>query len=114
MAAIANTLTPYDLRGIREDLSDAIYNISPKDTPFMSNIKKGQATQTFFEWQTDILASPDTTNAQIDGDDVSVFDQSNPTTRVGNYTQISRKTVILSGSFLRENVMALTRLRFAD
>jgi hypothetical protein len=98
MAAIANTLTPYDLRGIREDLSDAIYNISPKDTPFMSNIKKGQATQTFFEWQTDILASPDTTNAQIDGDDVSVFDQSNPTTRVGNYTQISRKTVILSGT----------------
>jgi hypothetical protein len=91
-------MTPYDARGIREDLSDAIYNISPKDTPFMSNIKKGQATQTFFEWQTDVLATPDTANAQIDGDDVTVFQSSTATTRVGNYTQISRKTVILSGT----------------
>src|SRR4029077_18560586 len=98
MSAITGTMTPYDARGIREDLSDAIYNISPKDTPFMSNIKKGQATQTLFEWQTDVLASPDTANAQIDGDDATVFQTSNPTARVSNYTQISRKTVILSGT----------------
>jgi len=98
MTILANTFTTFDAKGIREDLSDAIYNISPKDTPFMSNIKKGQSTQTFFEWQTDVLATPDTTNAQLDGDDVSSFDVSSPTTRVGNYTQISRKTVILSGT----------------
>jgi Family of unknown function (DUF5309) len=64
----------------------------------MSNIKKGQATQTFFEWQTDTLASPDTANAQLDGDDVNPFDVTTPTTRVGNYVQISRKTVIISGT----------------
>src|SRR5439155_7422668 len=98
MTILANTFTTFEAKGIREDLSDAIYNISPKDTPFMSNIKKGQSTQTFFEWQTDVLATPDTTNAQLDGDDVSSFDVSSPTTRVGNYTQISRKTVILSGT----------------
>jgi hypothetical protein len=98
MAPLTNTFTPFDAKGIREDLSDAIYNIAPKDTPFMSNIKKGQATQTFFEWQTDTLAAPDTANAQLDGDDVSPFDASSPTTRVGNYTQISRKTVIISGT----------------
>jgi hypothetical protein len=98
MAAITNTMTPYDARGAREDLSDAIYNISPKDTPFMSNIKKGQATQTFYEWQTDVLAAPDLNNAQLDGDDVTTFQVSSATTRVGNYTQISRKTVILSGT----------------
>lgn len=99
MSALTNTFTPYDAKGIREDLSDAIYNISPKDTPFMSNIKKGQATQTFFEWQTDVLANADTANAQIDGDDVTnSFDAAVATTRLGNYTQISRKTVIISGT----------------
>lgn len=98
MSALTNTFVTADARGIREDLSDAIYNISPKDTPFMSNIKKGQATQTFFEWQTDVLASPDTSNAQLEGDDISAFDANNPTVRLGNYTQISRKTVIISGT----------------
>lgn len=98
MSILTNTFTTFDAKGIREDLSDAIYNISPKDTPFMSNIKKGQATQTFFEWQTDTLATPNTANAQLDGDDVNPFDATSPTVRVGNYTQISRKTVILSGT----------------
>lgn len=98
MSILANTFTTFDAKGIREDLSDAIYNISPKDTPFMSNVKKGQATQTFFEWQTDVLAAANTGNAQLDGDDVNPFDATTPTVRVGNYTQISRKTVILSGT----------------
>ena len=98
MSILTNTFTTFDAKGIREDLSDAIYNISPKDTPFMSNVKKGQATQTFFEWQTDVLASPDTSNAQLDGDDVNPFDATSPTVRVGNYTQISRKTLIISGT----------------
>ncbi len=98
MSALTNTFTTFDAKGVREDLSDAIYNISPKDTPFMSNIKKGQALQTFFEWQTDTLATPDTANAQLDGDDVGTFDSTAATTRVGNYTQISRKTVIISGT----------------
>lgn len=30
MAQPTNTLDSYDVRGIREDLSDVIYNISPK------------------------------------------------------------------------------------
>lgn len=98
MSVLANTFTTFDAKGIREDLSDAIYNISPKDTPFMSNIKRGQALQTFFEWQVDSLAAVDTNNAQLDGDDVSSFDATAATTRLGNYVQISRKTVIISGT----------------
>lgn len=98
MSAITNTFTAYDAKGIREDLSDAIYNISPKDTPFMSNIKKGQATQPLFEWQTDILASADTSNAHIEGDDISTFDAVTATSRIANYCQISRKDVIVSGT----------------
>jgi hypothetical protein len=96
MSVISNTLNTYDVKGIREDLSDAIYQISPEDTPFMSNAGRGKAKQTLFEWQIDSLANPDAANAQLEGDDVAAFDVSNPTTRLGNLQQISRKTAIVS------------------
>lgn len=95
---IANTLATYETKGIREDLSDAIYNISPKDTPFISNGKIGKANQTFFEWQTDSLAATNTANQQLEGDDIAAFDAVTPTVRIGNYCQISRKTVVISGT----------------
>jgi len=75
-----------------------IYNISPEETPFMSNIGRENVKNTFFEWQTDSLAAASTTNAQIEGDDVSSYDSTAATVRVGNYTQVSRKTLILSGT----------------
>lgn len=95
---ITNTFTAYDMRGGREDLSEVIYNISPKDTPFMSNVLKKQCTQTFTEWQIDTLASASTSNAQVEGFDVTTFDVTSATTRVGNYTQIFAKDVIVSGT----------------
>jgi hypothetical protein len=36
MAQPTNTFDTYDAVGIREDLQDVIYSISPTDTPFMS------------------------------------------------------------------------------
>ena len=46
------------LTGIREDLADIIYNISPTDTPFMSGVGKNKATQTTVtQWQTDTLSA---------------------------------------------------------
>lgn len=98
MSAIANTYTRYDAIGIREALSDVIYNISPEDTPVMSNAGRETVKNTLFEWQTDSLASASSANAQIDGDDVTSFTAVTPTTRLGNYTQISRKDLILSGT----------------
>jgi len=98
MAMIANTFATYETKGIREDLSDGIYNISPKDTPLISNGKFGRANQTFFEWQLDALAAVNTANQQLEGDDISAFDAVTPTTRLGNECQISRKTVIVSGT----------------
>ena len=35
MAIVANTFTRYSAIGIREDLSNVIYNISPEETPFI-------------------------------------------------------------------------------
>lgn len=51
---------------------------------------------TFNEWQLDTLQAPNTANAQLEGDDVAAFDAVQATTRVGNYTQILRKTLIVA------------------
>jgi hypothetical protein len=98
MAAITNTYTRFDAKGVREDLSNVIYQISPEETPFMSNIGRENVKNTFYEWQTDDLAAASTTNAQIEGDDITTFSAATPTVRLGNFTQISRKDVIISGT----------------
>jgi hypothetical protein len=100
MAIVTNTLTRYDgYRAVREELANVIYNISPVDVPFMSNIGRESINNTYFEWQTDNLAAAVTTNAVLEGDDiVSTADQRSPTQRVGNYTQISRKIIEVSGT----------------
>ena len=95
MALLTNTETRYGQKGLRESLSDIIYDISPEDTPFMSSIGRTGAKQTLEEWQTDVLASADGDNAQLEGDDVS-FDAITPSVRVGNFTQISSKAIIVS------------------
>lgn len=97
MAAPTNTFTRYDAIGVREDLSDIIYDISPVEVPFVSNIGKKKAKQTFFEWQTDALAAAVTTNAVVEGDDTTAVAVA-PTSRVGNYTQILKKAFTISGT----------------
>ena len=87
----------YDAVGAREDLSDAIYNISPTDTPIMSSIGKTKATGVYHEWQTDALAASTTANALVEGADATSATLS-PTTRIGNYTQIVGKTIQVSGT----------------
>ncbi len=96
MAIVANTFQTYQAIGRREDLSNTIYNISPTDVPFMSMIGRSKATNTLAEWQTDALDAA-AANAQVEGDEYA-FTAVTPTVRLGNYTQISRKTVVVSGS----------------
>jgi hypothetical protein len=91
------TFTRYDAVGAREDLSNVIYNISPQDTPIMSSIGKTSAKAVYHEWQTDALASVNTSNALVEGADATAATLS-ATTRIGNYTQIVGKTVQVSGT----------------
>lgn len=91
------TFTRFDAVGAREDLADVIYDISPQDTPIMSSIGKGKATAVYHEWQTDSLASANTSNAAVEGADATAATLS-PTTRIGNYTQIVQKTIQISGT----------------
>lgn len=96
MAQPANLFDRYGgTKAVREDLSNIIYNISPEDTPFMSSVGKENVNNTYFEWQTDALAAASSSNAQIEGDDATL-DARAATSRVGNYTQISRKVVGVS------------------
>lgn len=95
MAIVSNTFTSFDSKGIREELSNVINNISPEEVPLQSNIGSKNVSNTYFEWQSDSLASVSTT-AVVDGDDVASFDSTAATTRLGNYTQILRRTVIVA------------------
>ena len=97
MAIATNTRTTYGAIGIREDLSNIIYNISPMDTPFLSGVGKGSADNTLFEWQTDSLTAA-AANQQLEGDDsMSALAVAEPV-RLTNYCQISYKAVQSSGT----------------
>ena len=94
MAQPSNTFDSYDAVGIREDLRDVIYNISPEETPFLSACKKSKATNTYHEWQTDSLRSS-AANAHIEGD-ATTAEARTATTRLGNYTQIFKNAVVVA------------------
>lgn len=96
MAVPTNTVTAHAAIGNREDLVDVIYDISPMDTPLLSEAARGKASAVYHEWQTDALEAA-AANRQIEGDDATA-NTFVATTRVGNYCQISRKTVSVSGT----------------
>src|SRR6266699_1103487 len=96
MTILTNTTTTFDIKGIREELSNIIYNISPEDTPFMSNAGRESVENTLYEWQRDVLAADVATNFQIQGDDITAFDAVTATVRMGNRTQISRKAILVA------------------
>jgi hypothetical protein len=91
------TYQTYTAIGMRQDLTDVIYDISPTDTPFMSSIGKTKATAVLHEWQTDSLSAASLSNFTVEGATASDGTMS-PTTRVGNRLQIAQKTVKISGT----------------
>ena len=95
MAQVANTYETYDAVGNREELADRIYQITPEETPTLSLIGRKPVSSTHPEGQTDTLAPPDTANNQPEGNDWT-YQAVAATTRVGNYTQISDKRIIIS------------------
>ena len=98
MAQPTNLFDRYDgTKAVREDLANVIYSISPEDVPFMSSVGRENVSNTYYEWMTDALAAASTTNQVIEGDEATL-DARAATTRVGNYTQISRKVIGVSGT----------------
>jgi Family of unknown function (DUF5309) len=98
MTQFTGTHDRYDLAtkgdNVREDLSDVIKNISPTDTPFISNIGSETIKSNYHEWLGDTLAAA-TTNKQIDGDEFAASTMT-AAIRYGNYAQISWKVAVVS------------------
>lgn len=97
MAKVANAMTTYGVVGNREDLSNAIYNIDPFDTPIMSMARRRNIKNRTFDWQTEFLPDVDENNAQIEGFELART-AGKPTIRLSNTTQISKRDATVSGS----------------
>ena len=94
MVQVTGAFDTYTAIGNREQLADAIYMITPEETPLMTLVGRQPIEGTHPEWQTDKLAAP-SANAQIEGDTWN-FAAFLPTARVGNYTQISDKKIVVT------------------
>lgn len=97
MAKVTNSFTSYSATANREDLSNTIYNIDPFDTPFMSSVGRRNVKNRIFDWQTESLPNVDTSNAQLEGFELS-RSAATATVRLSNTTQISSRDATVSGS----------------
>jgi hypothetical protein len=80
--------------GLAEDFEDAIFMVSPTETPMLTMAKRKTATARLHQWQEDSLAAA-SSNKVEEGADAS-YGTAAPTTTLSNYCQISTKTVDIS------------------
>ena len=97
MAKVTNAFSTYNAVGNREDLSNAIYNIDPFDTPVMSAVKRRNVKNRLFDWQTEFLPQVNLANAYEEGF-LLVNKPAQPTIRQNNVVQISERDATVSGS----------------
>lgn len=82
--------------GMREDLSDVITRTSPEETPVLSSLTARSAGNIQFDWQNQELKAAGANNV-AEGADATEEDPI-PTVRLVNVTQISQKTIKVSGT----------------
>lgn len=95
MTVPTNAVQTFAQVGIREELSDAISNIAPTETPFFSSIRKGTTKSRTPEWLKDTLRDPSPTNAAVEGDDVTGSAMAQPA-RLKNVVQLFDDVVVVS------------------
>lgn len=106
-------LTAADLKAIAaggliaEDVLRKVFDISPKETPYLDVLQGGSYTNPYHEWVQDSLSSPALANAAIDGADISASTTATGA-RVGNHGQISYKTVKISTTTEHSDVIGRT------
>lgn len=92
--ATATTTTVSNTSGLAEDFEDIIFDVSPTETPMLTMAKRKKATARYHQWQTDSLAAASSNIAEEGAD--ATYTTAAQTTTLGNYLQISRKTVDIS------------------
>lgn len=96
MAKVTNSYTTYDTTANREVISEAIANLDPSSTPFMSAIGKKTVDNVVFSWQTENLPSV-STGGELEGFEIS-RQTATPTVRQTNVCSIHSVNVTVSGS----------------
>jgi hypothetical protein len=91
-----NMLQTYTVIGMKEEVDDKIYRVSPEETPFVSMIGRESVDATTPEWLRDSLRSP-ASNAAIEGADATYSAQTQPE-RLSNKTQIIQDTLSVTGT----------------
>ena len=92
--ATAKTTTVSNTSGLAEDFEDIIFDVSPTDTPMLTMAKRKKATARYHQWQTDSLAAASSNKAEEGAD--PTYGTAAQTTTLGQYCQISTKTVDIS------------------
>lgn len=96
MAVKANTFVSTSAVGNREELHDVVDRTTPEDSPIYSMVPKGKCSSKHPEWEYEGIDTPGD-NIVTEGDEYT-FDAIDTPTRVGNYTQIMRKSFRFSGT----------------
>ena len=97
MSQPSGTTETYDSAVLKESLGSVIWDLFPMDTYISSNVDKENVSSTQHQWVFDALAAA-ANNKQQEGDDAT-YTTLATATRVSNYTQISRKAVVLSDTY---------------
>jgi hypothetical protein len=92
----SNTLKTYSVIGMKEEVDDKIYRVSPEETPFISMIGRKSVDSTTPEWLRESLRAP-AANAAVEGADATYSAQPQPG-RLSNKTQIIQDTLSVSGT----------------
>lgn len=96
MPVVAGTLKTYQQIGLKQDIEDIIYDISPTLTPFTSSIGTSTASATLHQWQQSELSVVGS-NAAVEGADAGAASMNTTTMKTAN-TQIFTKVVQSSGT----------------
>lgn len=97
-APFDNELLTFNVIGIREALNDKISDVTPEETPFLSNLSKaGNPQNTSWYWLVQSLAAADNTNADAEGKDYTTVAVAQPT-KLNNNMQISSKALSVSNT----------------
>lgn len=90
MTVPAGTFQTYQAVGNAEDFHDAIYDISPTETPFQSLAKRLKARNPIHQWLADELKEATQGNAVVQGDDAGA-DTAIPALNLSNVCQLMEK-----------------------
>lgn len=97
MAIPTATFSTVQQIGVREDLTDMIYRISPTETPFLNMAARETAQAVKHEWQIDAITAAISTNQAVQGNNPSNTSVV-PTSRIFNYTEIPQYAFQITGT----------------